>query len=160
MFDKLPLLPGTLDEPQRLDAMAECVASSLAEGRNILAHTLPGTDDRLGAPGLTPRLVAFVAAVLARAQCGRLGVAGDDTSSAICQKLGFTALEFISDLDPDVSLCIGYDRDTALDRMELMLKGGQIGSTDLFDRFATGTQTQTPDTTGARRLGFDCTVWP
>lgn len=141
MFDKLPLLPGTLDEPERFGAMAECVASSLAEGKNILAHTLPGTDDRMDAPVLTARLVAFVAAVLTRAQCGRLGVAGGDTSSAICQKLGFTALEFISDLDPGVSLCIGHHRDPAQDRMELVLKGGQIGSTDLFDRFATGAQT-------------------
>jgi len=70
-----------------------------------------------------------------------IGCRRGDTSSAICQKLGFTAFEFTSDLDPGGSLCIGYDRDTALDRMELMLKGGQIGSTDLFDRFATGAQT-------------------
>lgn len=138
LFDKFPLLPGTLDEPERLKAMVECVSTSLAEGRNVLAHSLPGTEYRMDAPTLTARLVEFVSAVLSQARCGRLGVAGGDTSSAICQKLGFTALEFASDMDPGVSLCIGHHSEPALDQVELMLKGGQMGRPDLFDRFATG----------------------
>ncbi len=138
LFDKFPLLPGMLNEPERLEALVECVSTGLAEGRNVLAHTLPGTDYRMDASALTARLVDFVAAVLARAPCGRLGVAGGDTSSAICQKLGFSALEFASDLDPGVGLCIGHHSDPALDHMELMLKGGQMGRPDLLDRFARG----------------------
>lgn len=141
LFDKFPLLPGTLDEPARLKAMADCVSTGLAEGRNILAHTLPGADYRMDATMLTARLVEFVAAVVACVPCGRLGVAGGDTSSAICQKLGFSALEFASDLDPGVGLCIGHHTDPVLDHMELMLKGGQMGRPDLFDRFASGSRT-------------------
>jgi len=141
LFDTFPLLPGILDEPERLKAVVECVSSSLAEGRNVLAHTMPGTDYRMDATTLTARLVEFVSTTLARARCARLGVAGGDTSSAICQKLGFTALEFSSDLDPGVSLCIGHHGDPGLDRMELMLKGGQMGRLDLLDRFATGWRT-------------------
>lgn len=137
-FNMFPLLPAMLNDPERLEAVAECVSASLAEGRNVLAHTLPGADYTLDAPMLTARLVEFVAAVLSRVPCGRLGVAGGDTSSAICQRLGFTALEFAADLDPGVGLCLGHHKDPALDRMELMLKGGQMGRPDLFDRFASG----------------------
>lgn len=140
LFDKFPLLPGMLNEPERLEAIVGYVSTGLAEGRNILAHTLPGADYRMDAPMLTARLVEFVEAVLARVPCGRVGVAGGDTSSAICQRLGFSALEFASDLDPGVGLCIGHHSDPALDQMELMLKGGQMGRPDLFDRFASGSR--------------------
>ena len=138
MFDKFPLLPGTLNEPERFMAVVGCLSSSLAEGRNVLAHTLPDADYHMDGSLLSARLVEFAAAVLTRVQCGRLGVAGGDTSSAICQKLGFTSLEFAADLDPGVSLCVGHHADAGRNLMELMLKGGQMGSPDLFDRFADG----------------------
>lgn len=140
LFDKFPLLPGMLNEPEHLEAIVGCVSTGLLKGRNILVHALPGAEYRMDAPMLTARLVEFVAATLARAPCGRLGVAGGDTSSAICQRLGFSALEFASDLDPGVGLCIGHHSDPALDQMELMLKGGQMGRPDLFDRFASGSR--------------------
>ena len=136
LFGKFPLPPATVNEPERLEAIADCVSTGLKEGRNVLAQTLPEADYGLGAPELATRLVELVAAVVARAPCGRFGVAGGDTSSAICQKLGFRALGYICDLDPGVGLCIGHHADPALDGIHLMLKGGQMGDPDLFDRFA------------------------
>lgn len=139
-FDKYPLSPETLAEPARFEELVDRVSSDLQAGRNVLVHTLPGSDYHIGAPKLTDQLVAFVSAVLARAPIGRLGIAGGDTSSAICQRLGFSALEFESDLDPGVSICIGRHADPGYDGMRLMLKGGQMGRLDLFDRFAGGAQ--------------------
>ncbi|MCY0096869.1 nucleotide-binding domain containing protein [Hoeflea ulvae] len=135
-FDPCALSPDVLHDPARFQQAVVRLADGLMQGRNMLAHTLPGANYLIDAPMLTTRLVELVAAVLARAPVTGLGVAGGDTSSAICQRLGFSALEFDADIDPGVSICTGHHAVPALDGMRLMLKGGQMGGANLFDRFA------------------------
>lgn len=136
VFAKHPLPPEILHDADAFDRFVSKVCSDLRQGRPVLVHTLPGADYRLAAPALTGRLVGFVASVANEVKIGRLGIAGGDTSSAICQRLGFASIGYESDIDPGVSLCSGGHDDTALDGMRLMLKGGQMGAADLFDRFA------------------------
>ncbi|WP_339758715.1 four-carbon acid sugar kinase family protein [uncultured Hoeflea sp.] len=135
-FDKIALAPDTLRDAANFKNAVDRISNGLKEGRNIVAYTLPGADYMIDAGALTRYLVELVAAVLHKVEIGGLGIAGGDTSSAICQKLGFSALEFGSDINAGVSLCIGHHADPALDGMLLMLKGGQMGMPDLFDRFA------------------------
>lgn len=134
-FSKHPLPPAILNDATALDRLASVVSGDLRQGRPALVHTLPGADYRLDATELTARLVDFVASVAAEVKIGRLGIAGGDTSSAICQRLGFASIGFEADIDPGVSLCSGSHVDPTLDGMRLMLKGGQMGAVDLFDRF-------------------------
>lgn len=50
--------------------------------------------------------------------------------------MGFDALDFLADLGQGACVCLGRHADAAQDGMPVMLKGGQMGSADLFDRFA------------------------
>lgn len=135
-FDKIVLSPETLRDPINFKNAVARVSNGLMEGRNILAHTVPGADYMIDSAALTHYLVELVATVTPHPAIGGIGVAGGDTSSAICQRLGFSSLEFSSDIDPGVSLSIGHHSDPAFDGMRLMLKGGQMGQPDLLDRFA------------------------
>ncbi|MEJ8476973.1 four-carbon acid sugar kinase family protein [Roseibium algae] len=136
-FEKLELSPATLQRPSSFNAAIRWACYNLKQGRNVLVHTLPGADYHERATDLTERLVNYAEAVLSNTKIGKLGVAGGDTSSAICQRLGFLSLDYAFDIDPGVSICIGQHSDLGLDGLKLMLKGGQMGSSGLFDRFTT-----------------------
>ena len=68
----------------------------------------------------------------------RLGIAGGDTSSLATQALGLWGLAFHSTLAPGVTLSVARSDDARIDGLELMLKGGQMGDAQLFDRLVTG----------------------
>lgn len=116
------------------------VAALLGAGRNVLAVTAP--QDGETQPGaLDPAAVAaasarFVADVIARAPVRRLGVAGGDTSSQAVKALRPWALQHIATMPPGVAVCRARFDEPALDGLELMLKGGQMGAETLFDDFA------------------------
>ena len=76
----------------------------------------------------------LLAAVLARAPLARVGVAGGDTSSHAVLGLDAWGLSFMRRLAPGVSLCRLHSDQPELDGLELMLKGGQMGGDDLFER--------------------------
>ncbi|MEZ5662293.1 MAG: four-carbon acid sugar kinase family protein [Burkholderiaceae bacterium] len=116
-----------------------CVAV-LAEGRSLLARTAPaGTD------GSPPRAVAeacgrLLSAVLEQApHVRRAGVAGGDTSSFALRALSPWALRWAGTLAPGVPLLRLHSDNTAMDGLELMLKGGQMGPSDVFQRLRLGT---------------------
>ena len=62
-----------------------------------------------------------------------MGIAGGDTSSMAVRRLGVLSLTYLGDADRGVAICHGETADRPL---RLMLKGGQMGGNDLFDRFA------------------------
>ncbi len=76
----------------------------------------------------------LLAAVLARVPLARAGVAGGDTSSHAVLGLDAWGLSFVRRLAPGVSLCRLHSDRPGLDGLELMLKGGQMGDDDLFER--------------------------
>lgn len=125
-------------EPDALvsSSFLEKVAARVREGVPVLVHLAPDMEYGLGASALADASSAFVSHLLARADVGYLGLAGGDTSSRVCAALGFDALEFETALGSGVSVCIARHRETGLDRMRILLKGGQMGAPDLFDQFA------------------------
>ncbi len=139
-YQRLPFDPlRWLREPADEQACLDRVLAALSQGRHVLAHTGEGQAD----PGLTSevarRTAAFVArvasAMAARGQpLRRLGVAGGDTSSQATRALGLWGLSYQASLGAGVTLCRTHSADPALDGVELMLKGGQVGAIDLFDR--------------------------
>jgi uncharacterized protein YgbK (DUF1537 family) len=71
-----------------------------------------------------------------RAEIGMLGVAGGDTSSIVVRRLGFESLSFERRFDPGVAVCRARSARPDRDGMRVLLKGGQVGKPDIFDRFA------------------------
>lgn len=66
---------------------------------------------------------------------GYLGLAGGDTSSRICQTLNFETLRFQKGQGTGVCVCTASHPDSRRDGMQVMLKGGQMGTQNIFDQF-------------------------
>ena len=115
---------------------AGAVRAMIAEGASVLLHLNPEEDYRLGPGDMADASADLIAAVLDGVAVGHLGLAGGDTSSRICHRLGFEALDFETDLGAGVCICTATHARRDRNGMRIMLKGGQMGSADLFDRFA------------------------
>lgn len=133
-------LTGDADYAQQMSAQ---IAALLAQGRHVLACT--------SQPGLAPggavdsRTLAqacgeLLARVLKAVPLRRLGIAGGDTSSLAVQALDAWGLSYAAQLAPGVALCRLRSDEAALDGMEIMLKGGQMGGEGLFETLLHGTQ--------------------
>jgi 3-oxoisoapionate kinase len=121
---------------------AERIISGLARGHHVLACTrAPGASPSGG--GLDAQALAraggdMLAKVLAAVPLKRIGVAGGDTSSHGVQALDAWGLSYVADMGAGTSLCRVHSDDAALDGLEIMLKGGQMGSEDVFERLVHG----------------------
>ena len=126
-----------------LERHAQDIARGLAGGRNVLACTRPSEQQLQPATELDAQALAraggdLLAKVLAMAPLQRVGIAGGDTSSHGMQALDAWGLSYVADMGAGASLCRVHSDDAALDGMEIMLKGGQMGSNDVFERLVHG----------------------
>jgi uncharacterized protein YgbK (DUF1537 family) len=139
-YARVPLAAGPLaTDATYLAAQATRIADLLGAGRHVLAHTSPVEHQPASLPGdiasrLAPASGALLRAVLRRTAVSRVGVAGGDTSSHAVQALECWGLEWIGRIDAGVPLLRAHADDPRIDGVELMLKGGQMGAEDLFDR--------------------------
>lgn len=118
--------------------LAEHLAALLRAGRSVLAVTAGSA-----AHGATAHQVAqaggrLLAQVLAQVPLRRIGIAGGDTSSLAVQALAAWGLSYRASLAPGVALCQLHSDESALDGVEVMLKGGQMGPDNLFERLLHG----------------------
>ena len=121
---------------------AEAIARSLSRGHHVLActrapHAMPSGAE-LDAQALARAGGDLLAQVLATTPLTRIGVAGGDTSSHGVQALDAWGLSYVADMGAGASLCRVHSDDAALDGMEVMLKGGQMGTEDVFERLVHG----------------------
>ncbi|KXF75126.1 hypothetical protein ATN84_20845 [Paramesorhizobium deserti] len=138
-FKRMPIRPMDLShETIRQRFIAHCV-EALAAGDNVLAHLVPDEDYGLNGADLARKLANLAAAILDRQAVRALGIAGGDTSSILVRRLGFSSLAFENQLDDGVAICTARSADPQRDGTRLMLKGGQVGSETVFDRFMTTT---------------------
>lgn len=137
-------------EPDYRASVAADLASRLAAGRNVLGCTVAADGDAASAtasasaPDIPAReLARAVGDVLVRvldiAPLARIGVAGGDTSSHAVLALEAWGLSYSAALSPGVALCRLHSDRPSLDGVEIMLKGGQMGSVDIFERLVYGT---------------------
>jgi uncharacterized protein YgbK (DUF1537 family) len=68
----------------------------------------------------------------------RVVIAGGDTASRVVRQLGLTALTFAAPLAPGAPLCRAHAPGSPLDGLELVLKGGQVGTDNFFARVLNG----------------------
>jgi uncharacterized protein YgbK (DUF1537 family) len=123
--------------------MAVEVAAMLRKGKNVLACTSSAegkaTDGvPAGSRSLAQACGDWLAQVLQAAPLRRVGIAGGDTSSLAVQSLDAWGLSHIGQVSADQALCRVHSDNPALDGMELMLKGGQMGPPDVFERLIRG----------------------
>ncbi len=122
-------------------ALADDCDQRLRAGRHVLACTMPADDGATPASAVPVDAHALAHAggrllvdVLARVPLARVGVAGGDTSSHAVLALDAWGLSFIRRVAPGVPLCRVHSDRPALDGLQIMLKGGQMGADDLFER--------------------------
>jgi 3-oxoisoapionate kinase len=139
-YQGIALDPETLLDPSNpaRSAALDAATQSLAGGRDTVLYTALGTPaaavhgDQLGAA-----LGTLLREILARSMASarpvrRVLLCGGDTASHAVQQLGLYALTWVASLQPGAPLCRAH-ADSELHNLELVLKGGQVGSEDFFD---------------------------
>lgn len=122
------------------------VINNMRKGRHTLLQTKSVNQDQTR-PALPAQVVAedsaqFLSGLVKQLRqeqlLSRLCIAGGDTSSLSTQALGIWGLSYLGLVNPGVAACICHG-DDEIDGLELVLKGGQMGSEDFFDRVIEGT---------------------
>jgi len=139
-FEPMPVDVGALMEsPASVAALAERCAERLRQGRSVLARTSVPAGAPTAALAVAQACGRLLAAVLERAShVRRIGVAGGDTSSFALRALSPWALRWAGPLVPNLALLRLCSDVPALDGLELVLKGGQIGPPEVFERLLGG----------------------
>ena len=68
----------------------------------------------------------------------RVVVAGGDSSGAVASHLGVQALTVAAGLRPGAPLCRAWSDDARRDGLELVLKGGQMGTPSFYGEVLSG----------------------
>ncbi|MFP5443066.1 MAG: four-carbon acid sugar kinase family protein [Betaproteobacteria bacterium] len=143
-YHRIPVDAQRLGDPAYAHTVQHAICAGLQQGRHVLAYTGPAgglptpaaVADSATIAQASAELVARV--VQAQADCGtplrRIGIAGGDTSSHAVQALGLWGLSYQTTICPGVTLSRAHSPDPARNGLELMLKGGQMGGADLFER--------------------------
>ena len=139
-YDGLHIDPATLLNPggPAYTATLEAASQSLATAHDTILYTA------LGSPGsaahgdlLGIALGNLLRELLSRsarsaAPVHRVLICGGDTSSQAVQQLGIHALSWVANIQPGGPLCRAH-ADSPLNGLELVLKGGQVGTEEFFD---------------------------
>lgn len=122
------------------DALQREAEAALAAGRSVVLYTALGPQPHSGSHGeaFSARLGARLKQLLLKTKVRRVMVAGGDTSTHAVQQLGLAALTFAAPLTAGAPLCRAHAAESELDRLELVLKGGQIGPEDFFAQVKNG----------------------
>jgi uncharacterized protein YgbK (DUF1537 family) len=80
------------------------------------------------------RAGALLRRILTETNVRRIVLAGGDTSSHAVAQLGIHALTWAASLEPGAPLCHAHSQTPELDGLQLVLKGGQVGGDDFFER--------------------------
>ena len=132
-YQRVPVQPEDLAVPDRI---ANRCAHILGKKRNVMVHLQPDVDYARTPNELSGCLARLTKTILSQHRAVGLAVAGGDTSSTLVSELGFRSLSFIERAGAGVAVCLGHAADGPLDGTILLLKGGQVGDVDLFERFA------------------------
>lgn len=132
------LLEGSSAEEARL---ADAALAALAQGKRALIASAEGPlDSEAPAAGekLGQALGRITRDVVRRAGLRRVVFAGGDTSSHGVAQLGIDALTWAAPVERGAPLVRAHSTDPAIDGLELVLKGGQIGGEDFFETVRRG----------------------
>ncbi|KRD18418.1 hypothetical protein ASE39_09190 [Acidovorax sp. Root267] len=129
-------------DPAYAQTLQDAICTQLRNGQHVLAYTGPNDDSAANitaAAQVAQNSADLIARVVqARAEHGaplrRVGIAGGDTSSHAVQALQLWGLSYQTTLCPGVTISRAHSSDPSRQGLELMLKGGQMGGVNLFER--------------------------
>ena len=136
--DVSALLAGSTIEEERL---TDAALAALAGGGRAVIHTAEGplaTDAAAAGDRLGMALGRIARDVVRRTGLRRVLFAGGDTSSHGVAQLGADALTWAAPIERGAPLVRAHAADPAIDGIELVLKGGQIGADDFFETVRRG----------------------
>ena len=76
--------------------------------------------------------------LLDRVELQRVVVAGGDSSGEVASALGINALTVLAGIAPGAPLCRAWSENSRRDGLEIVLKGGQMGSANFFEAVRVG----------------------
>jgi uncharacterized protein YgbK (DUF1537 family) len=133
---------GFMDVPLQIGEEEHVISMShaaLTAGQSVVIHTCLGPEDprHAAASGADSAqtfgtaLGRILATLLRQSGVRRAVVVGGDTSGYVVRALGIHALEMAAPTAPGAPVCRAYASD-ALDGVQLILKGGQVGRDAFF----------------------------
>jgi uncharacterized protein YgbK (DUF1537 family) len=128
---------------------------ALAQGRSPVVYSAMGPDDAAvsgfealvqssglargqAAEAIGDALAEVMKQLLDRSNLRRVVVAGGDSSGAVASHLGVQALTVSAGLRPGAPLCRAWSTDDRRDGLELVLKGGQMGTPSFYGEVLSG----------------------
>jgi uncharacterized protein YgbK (DUF1537 family) len=126
-------------DPSRLIGDASYAKALHEKTRDLLRarHVMLVTDQPSAVPAHAQDVAAATGALLravtTEARLSRLIVAGGDTSSHAVSSLDIWGLSYRAPMGPGAPLCSIHSDDPGLDGLDIVLKGGQMGSPGFFE---------------------------
>jgi len=115
------------------DDIVHRLAAILNGGEDAVLYTSSGSAPaEFAGESLGTALGLMLRRLLARTSVRRVVLCGGDTSSHAVQQLGILALTWKASLQPGAPLCQVHFADPQTRPLELVLKGGQVGSDEFF----------------------------
>jgi uncharacterized protein YgbK (DUF1537 family) len=132
-YRRLDIDPGRLlDDANYAGALCDQALAVLSGGNVMLVTARPS-----GEPAAAARVAvatgALLRAIMSKQSVARLIVAGGDTSSQAIAALDVWGLSYRAPMTPGAPLCRVHSDDARLDGLEVVLKGGQMGSPRFFE---------------------------
>ena len=97
-----------------------------------------GLDRAQAAEAIGDALAEVMKQLLDRSDLRRVVVAGGDSAGAVASHLGVQALSVLAGLRPGAPLCRAWSADARRDGLELVLKGGQMGTPSFYGEVLSG----------------------
>lgn len=158
-IDTISLAAGASAEDLNADSLLIAEAAEkyalqatelIRQGKHPLVHTSLGNDDwrvietdklfreKNFGKASTAQLYGGLLGLIARKTAEkttirRVVIAGGDTSSYAARAMGIAAVEMIAPLTPGAPVCRADAPGSAVDQLELVFKGGQVGKEDFFN---------------------------
>ena len=162
-FVGLRITPEQLISPDEgtQQSLQRQMLDALTQGKSVVMYTAKGPDDDhvaavqerlpagVSAPAFVAHRIGLLYASLARAAIidaglTRIVVAGGDSSSFTMRQLGAIALETrASHFRQNAHVCTLFSDDPQIHGTEVLLKGGQVGTTELYGVMLKGFSGQT-----------------
>lgn len=124
-------------EQSAIDAAAVDAIAALRSGRSVVLAS-EASDSPAGdaLPAVASAAASVALSAVRAAATSRVIVCGGDTSGGVVRLLGISSVSIAANPEGNVVLLRAEAGDPAVDGLELLLKGGQVGGDDLFVRLA------------------------
>lgn len=138
----IPLDPARLGSADHfrgaVDDVARAALDAFDHSRGVVVytahHTLLPPSDKVASDTVGAALGEVVLAARRHLRVPRVVVAGGDTSGYVLTRLKAETLSAVGTVGDDLVLGTVTSADNLVDGVEVVLKGGQLGTADVFDR--------------------------